>query len=64
MKTSDSSISAGFLCQGPQPDNLCQPGEFRAPEALMTMELDWRVDLWSVGIMVSGLCSKEYSGGY
>jgi len=53
-----------FLCQGPQPDKLCQPAEFRAPEALLTREFDWRVDLWSVGIMVSGLCTKECSDGY
>jgi serine/threonine-protein kinase SRPK3 len=57
-------FGGGFLCQGPQPDKLCQPPEFRAPEALLSRELDWRVDLWSVGVMVSGLCSKEYLHGY
>jgi serine/threonine-protein kinase SRPK3 len=54
-------FGTGFLCQGPQPEKLCQPPEFRAPEALLNRELDWRVDLWSVGVVVSGLCSKEYS---
>jgi serine/threonine-protein kinase SRPK3 len=52
-------FGSGFLCQGPPPEKLCQPVEFRAPEALMGRQLDWKVDLWSVGIMVSGSCPKN-----
>lgn len=54
-------FGGAFHSEGPRPEKLNQPAEFRAPETLLTETLDWRVDLWSVGITVGVMCSKKKS---
>ena len=38
---------------GKKPESLAQPDALRVPESIFTDTLDYRLDLWRVGIVVS-----------
>ena len=35
------------------------PGIYRAPEIVLGMDWDSKVDIWAVGVMVSAICAAE-----
>ena len=37
---------------GKQPERLAQPDALRVPESIFTDNLDYRMDLWRIGIVV------------
>lgn len=45
-------IGEGFP-HGQNPEKLAQPHMLRAPETILTDDLDYRVDLWRIGCIVS-----------
>lgn len=46
--------------QGEEPKRLAQPGTLRVPETIFTDSVDYRVDLWRTGCMVScHICSDK-----
>ena len=43
----------------PRPDDVYHTPDYRAPETVLNEDFDWRIDLWSVGITVSGMCADR-----
>lgn len=39
------------------------PGIYRAPEVILEMEWDYKVDIWSIGNMVCAICDTKTIGG-